>query len=378
MSKTRALATWDAFNAELKTHEHEIATLLPRHVPLARFLSSAVAAVKQNPDLLTATPRSLFQALTQSAQDGLLPDGREGVITVYKQKTKSGAWEPTAKWNPMVWGLRKRAKELDRIIIDAQVVHKGDHFIWYQGDEPKIEHHPATLGTPKGDMIGAYAIFKDGDGHILHREVMDAEQIEAVRSQSKQPDGLLWTKFKEEGWKKSAVRRGIKSVPCSESLETILHRDDDLFDMTNGKLDKPALTVVQPPQTGEHKPLPPVAGEDSVQKMEGSSASAAQPEGHQPPEPSAWPDMPSFMRRGAEEEPTVFIDVGPMGSDEAKQYLADLQQLYTLAPSTKALDAIREGAEERDFHRLIGPDKVRAETMFRAAKSRLAGEDVPS
>lgn len=226
---SKALATWEAFRDELMSREDEIASMLPRHITKEKFMSSAIAAVKQTPALLTATPRSLFSAITNSAQDGLLPDGREGVVTIYKEKQKNNTWLEVAQWNPMVFGLRKRAREIDGIIVNAQVVHKNDLFEWDEGDDPHIEHKPARLGTPRGEMIGAYAIFRSNVGGILHREVMDAEQINAVKSQSKSPGGTLWSKFATEAWRKTVVRRGFKSVPCSEHLQTIVQRDDDMF-----------------------------------------------------------------------------------------------------------------------------------------------------
>ena len=222
-----ALVQWQTFEAELKQREQAIVSMLPQHIGKQRFINSAIAAVKQTPDLLTATARSLFAAITKSAQDGLLPDGREGVITLYKEK-QGDAWVKVAQWNPMTFGLRKRARELDGVIVNAQVVHEHDRFIRHEGDEPHIEHHPAPLGQPRGPMIGAYAIIRN-DSHILHREVMDAAQIEAVRAQSKAPDSLMWKKFTEEAWRKTVIRRAMKSVPCSEKLETIVRRHEDLF-----------------------------------------------------------------------------------------------------------------------------------------------------
>lgn len=237
-----ALKPWQQFEVDLKERENAIVSMLPGHVSRARFINSAIAAVKQMPDLLNCTMRSLMAAITKSAQDGLLPDGREGVIQPYNEKKKDGSYEKVAQWNPMAYGLRKRARELDNIIIDAQVVHEGDHFVWHQGDDPRIEHRPATLGQKRGAMIGAYAIFKREDGTILHREIMDAEQIGAVRAQVRSPEkSLMWTKFIGEAWRKTVVRRGIKSVPCSEKLETIVHRDDDAFEMGE------TITLAVPP-----------------------------------------------------------------------------------------------------------------------------------
>lgn len=248
-TKGKKLAAWEDFEGELRQREREIASMLPSHITRERFLNSAISAVKQNPDLLKATPRSLFAAVTKSAQDGILPDGREGVITLYGD---------TAQWNPMAYGLRKRARELDGIIIDAQVVCEGDKFIWHQGDDPRIEHIPATLGKPRGMKIGAYAIFKREDGNILHREVMDMTQIEAVRGQSKAANSLMWTKFSEEGYRKTVIRRGIKTVPVSEKLEQIVRGDDDQFDFTQ----EPSAVITPPRPTKpgsefERKPKEP-------------------------------------------------------------------------------------------------------------------------
>lgn len=238
-----SLSTWEGFEAELVAREQAIVSMLPKHISRERFINSAVAAVKQTPDLLSCTLRSLFAAVTKSAQDGILPDGREGVITVYNEKQKDGKYAKVAQWNPMTFGLRKRARDLDHLIVDAQVVHAADTFVWHQGDEPRIEHEPAKLGTPRGNMIGAYAIFKRESGEILHREVMDGGQIDKVRQQSKMPDGLMWVKFPEEAWRKTAVRRGFKTVPCSEPLQQIVERDNDMFAFEESQ----AAPVMPPP-----------------------------------------------------------------------------------------------------------------------------------
>lgn len=275
-AQSRALATWQEFEGALAQRESEIAALLPQHVSKGRFISSAIAAVKQNPDLLLASPRSLMSAVTKSAQDGLIPDGREGVITAYGGE---------AKWNPMAYGLRKRARELDGILIDAQVVHENDDFVWHQGDSPRIEHIPAQLGTLRGKLIGVYAIFKREDGTVLHREVMDEFQIEAVKGQSKAPRSLMWMSFTDEAWRKTVVRRGIKSVPVSEKLEEIVRRDDDQFDFSHGTgpvIDGDTLIPPRPQQSdferkadapkpkpddkgkdqsGDGRPEPPIEGE---------------------------------------------------------------------------------------------------------------------
>lgn len=267
-TKTPRLAAWEGFQAEINSRADEIGSQLPSNLPRDRFINAAIAAVKQTPGILAATPRSLFASLVKAAQDGLLPDGREGVITTYNQKvSKRGEpdrYETVAQWNPMIYGLRKRARELDGIIIDAQVVYANDEFEWEQGDEPHIAHRPTKLGTPRGDGIGAYVIFRHPEQGILHREVMDKQQIEDTRAQSRAKDSLMWTKFWTEGWRKTVARRGVKSVPVSPQLERLIRRDDEVIDLApSAPAPHPRIATTDypniPDEPGDEKPQ----GQDS-------------------------------------------------------------------------------------------------------------------
>jgi len=253
----QALSPLEHFEIQLHEMDGAIEDLLPKHISKARFMTSAITAATQNPDLLKCKALSLFGAIKKSAQDGLLPDGREGVITPFKGE---------ASWNPMTYGLRKRARELDGIIIDAQVVHENDQFLLHQGDDPRIEHTPAPLGQARGTMVGAYAIFRQGD-EILHREVMDKKGIEDVHGQANAKNSLMWSKFTGEAWRKTVVRRGIKTVPCSERLETVIRRDDEFFDFDDGPVDVTPISPPDPPDE-EDEAARPVIIEDAEEVVE--------------------------------------------------------------------------------------------------------------
>lgn len=244
----KAVVAFKKFSDELSARQDEISTILPPHIPAERFMQTAIIAAKSNPDLLVkATRRSLHQAITEAAEDGLMPDGREGAVTIYGDE---------AQWNPMLYGLRKRAMELAGMVIDAQVVHKNDHFIWHQGDDPKLEHVPAPLGTDRGEMVGAYAVFKKG-GVILHREVMDKTQIETTRNQSRGwQKSLMWQKFTSEAWRKTVIRRGIKTVPSVPALERIVERDDREFTFTQGPNATSFVPESDVPSMSQREPQP--------------------------------------------------------------------------------------------------------------------------
>lgn len=263
--KNGPLALYENFEQELDARADSIASMLPSTVTPARFRNTVIAAVRQDPMILNATPRSLMSAILRAAQDGLVPDGREGHIAVYNvnvaKKNEAAKWERHAQWNPMAFGLRKRLRELDNIIANAEVVHEKDHFVWHQGDDPRIEHEPAKLGTSRGSMIGAYCIYKREDGAILHREVMDREQVEATREQSKAKDSLMWTKFVSEGYRKSVLRRGIKTVPVSDAMREIVQRDDEAtFAFTERReqlVPPPAPKIIPPSSPKMGKPATP-------------------------------------------------------------------------------------------------------------------------
>lgn len=250
---TTAAPTWEEFATEMSGEGREWTALLPPTVSPEKFRACAITAVKQNPDLLKCTKRSLFNAISRAAQDGMMPDGREGFINSYNSKIgKDGqnrdVYGLIAQWQPMAFGFRKRARELDDIIIDAQAVYQNDHFVQHQGDHPTIEHDPVPLGTERGAKVGAYAIYRKGN-EILHREVMDYGQIEKARSKSKAPDSLMWKDFSEEGYKKTVLRRGMKTVPVSDDMASIIKRDDE----ENFHLDsEPSQdSVVVPPRPKE-------------------------------------------------------------------------------------------------------------------------------
>ena len=198
-----------------------------------RFCLTAVTAIKQNPDLGDANPQSVYAAVKRAAHDGLLPDGREGVITIYNRNmgTKQNPrYEKHAMWQPMIYGITKLFHK-NGMTVDTQVVYKNDLFEQEFGDDPKIRHIPTKLGEDRGPMVGAYAIIKAPNGQVF-REVMDAEQIEAIREQSKSPNSLGWSKFTSEMWRKSPLRRLAKRVPLPERVRSAVESEDlDLADL---------------------------------------------------------------------------------------------------------------------------------------------------
>ena len=125
----------------------EFAKALPRQMPSERFVRTVNTAIQLNPDLAAADRRSLMAACMKAAQDGLLPDGREGALVIYNTKTKvqeNGReverWVKNVQWSPMVAGLMKKARNSGEIAgISASVVFRHDHFKLVKGDDERFD-----------------------------------------------------------------------------------------------------------------------------------------------------------------------------------------------------------------------------------------------
>jgi len=225
---------------EMQGMEAQFKAALPAHIPAERFMRVLMTAIQNNPKLVNVDRRSLWNAAMRAAQDGLLPDGREGAIVDYK--TKGGG--SVAQWMPMVQGLRKKVRNSGEIATwDANVVREKDHFEFRLGDDPLIVHMPSLDADP-GKVIAAYSIatLKSGE---KSREVMSVAEIERVRERSrvKSTDGPWFTDYAEM-CRKTVVRRHSKSLPMSTDLDDLIRRDDELYDLKGAadrSEEKPAL-----------------------------------------------------------------------------------------------------------------------------------------
>lgn len=206
---------------QLNKMEGEFSHALPAHIPVARFMRVVMTAVQNNPDLLRTDRRSLFNAAMRAAQDGLLPDGRDGAIVPYKGD---------AQWMPMIGGIRKKVRNSGEIVSwDVQAVYENDDFDFQLGDDPMIYHKP-KLGD-RGKIIAVYSIatLKGGE---KSRDVMGIDEVEKIRAISRSKNGP-WANptFYPEMAKKTVARRHSKVLPMSTDLDDLLRRDDHLYDL---------------------------------------------------------------------------------------------------------------------------------------------------
>lgn len=219
------------FRGQFEKMSGEISAALPPHIPVERFMRVVLTAVNSNPALLNADRRTLFEAAMKAAQDGLLPDGRDGAFVIFR--TKDGnSWIEKVQWMPMVGGVLKKIRNSGELLsISAHVAYEHDEFTYALGDDERIEHKP-TLGD-RGKPRLVYAVAKTKDGGV-YREIMTVAEIERVRQVSRAKDKGPWVDWWSEMARKTVIRRLAKRLPMSTDLDDLIRRDDDLYDMKGG------------------------------------------------------------------------------------------------------------------------------------------------
>jgi len=228
----------EEIRGSLAKMEGQFKMALPKQINPDKFIRVAMTAIQQNPELAMADRRSLYASCVKCAQDGLLPDGREAALVIFKD---------AVSYMPMVGGILKKVRNSGELAtITSQMVMKHDRFrFWIDGDGEHIDHEPLMFGE-RGEPIGVYALAKTKDGAI-YVEVLDKAQVLAVKGVSKAKGGPWSGAFEHEMWRKTAIRRLSKRLPMSTDLETVIRRDDDFYEFNNRE-EKPEVASPTKPR----------------------------------------------------------------------------------------------------------------------------------
>lgn len=229
------------FQTTVEERRADFSNALPAHIPVARFERVVLSAIQNNLQLLDAPKRELFNACVKAAQDGLLPDGREGALVC--RPSRNGV---TVTWQPMISGIRKKVRNSGEIATwDVHAVYENDAFEFELGDDPFIRHKPAL--RDRGELVAVYSIatLKSGE---KSRDVMSVDDVNRIRDRSDAWKAYKAGKIKSTPWatdyaemaKKTLARRHSKVLPMSTDLDDLLRRDDALYDFEGASNAAPA------------------------------------------------------------------------------------------------------------------------------------------
>lgn len=227
----------------------EFTSALPSHIKPEQFQRVAMTAIQNNPELLNADRQSLFGSVMKAAQDGLLPDGREGALIIFKTKDRqTQQWLKKVQWMPMIGGVLKKIRQSGELAsITSQIVYGADQFdYWIDDDGEHLQHRP-SFGDERGPVRLVYALAKTKDNSV-YIEVMTVADVEKVRGASKSKDRGPWVDWWEQMAKKSAMHRLAKRLPISADLMEVVNRDEALYDFAPKERDITPEKPVTPSQ----------------------------------------------------------------------------------------------------------------------------------
>lgn len=219
-----------AFKAYMDERMASLIQALPPHITPNVFTSVVLTALQRKPELLKCTRQSLWNACILAAQDGLLPDGREGAIAPYGENKDGKRVAEIATWMPMVEGYRKKARNSGEIAKwEVNLVRARDLFKVTLGDRAEIIHEPYFGPEENTTIVGAYSIATLRDGSVM-RDVMTIREIQTIRAKSKAKNGP-WSDatFFPEMCRKTMARRHYKQLPHSSEMDRMVERDDEAF-----------------------------------------------------------------------------------------------------------------------------------------------------
>lgn len=220
----------------LDTFRGDLAPLLAENgQSFDRLKSVFMIAVQQNPDILKCTPESLRREVSKCAADGLVPDSKEAVLLPYWDKD---AKAHLANYQPMVYGIIKRMKELGSVFnIVCEIVCANDTFAFNAADPDSLSHSWDVFSSePRGATRAAYVIFRDDQKRVMHREIMTRAELDDVRKASKAPNSPAWSKFEGEMFQKVVLRRGSKYISVNnDKIRALIERQDDMFDFREAR-----------------------------------------------------------------------------------------------------------------------------------------------
>lgn len=195
----------------------QFANALPKHLTPDRFVRVALTALTKTPKLMQCTTESLMSCLLDCSQLGLEPDGRKAYLIPYGNVcTLIIGYQ----------GLVDRARRSGEIAdIHADIVCQNDHFVYSFGTDSRLEHRPSL--SDRGEVIAAYSYVRLKDGSSSY-EVMNKQEVDAIRKRSKASGSGPWVTDWAEMAKKTVFRRHSKWLPVSAEVLDTIEKDYDL------------------------------------------------------------------------------------------------------------------------------------------------------
>lgn len=224
----------EAYQDFLWSQEEKLTKALPSHLSAKRFISSACSYLESHSKVMDCDKGSITDSITKAAQMGLVIDGVESALVPRKMKCTLMV---------MFQGLLKMVRNSGELKdIQSAVVYDKDEFDYYTDETGEhLKHRRAWGDRGARKLVFAIARTKDGGTYV---EVMDAQQVEAVKKQGYNNADSPWNgPFQDEMWRKSVIRRMAKRLPSSTDMESFAQ------DLDSDDTEQKPKQEAEPPKT---------------------------------------------------------------------------------------------------------------------------------
>ena len=189
----------------------------------------------KTPNLALCTKNSLYEAIYNACEVGLVPDGKHAAIVALNIKG-----DLTANFWPMVDGrLLLVRRNLPSVSIQAHNVHESDQYEDLRGSAPNFFHKVMSGDNrTEATLVASYATAHFMDNSIPEIVIMYMEELRPFKKSNKGP----WSTHPLEMYKVRALNRLIKRLPISAGLSaTLASFDDETFN--EGAIDSTATEI---------------------------------------------------------------------------------------------------------------------------------------
>lgn len=246
----------------IKAYKGELVATLPSHLQEkgVGWMSSALAAIRRNPDLLEAavqSPDTLINALSEAAQKGLQPGTEEYYLTPRKNKGRAEILGITGYQGEIE--LMYRAGAVSSVIVET--VHEHDRFEYVPGRHEKPIHEIDWFND-RGELKLSYAYALMKDGAVSKVVIVNQQRIARAKAASQGATSKYspWVNDTAAMWMKTAAHDLAKWVPTSaEYVREQLRAVRDVEAEQSAPVASPAPAPVPAQQD------PPVVNDEVVQ-----------------------------------------------------------------------------------------------------------------
>lgn len=205
---TSAAPPADNIKAVLERYRPNLEAALPRHMPVAQFISTVHGAVSKNPDIAKCDPLSVLQAVGRAARMGLSIDTvGHGFLVPYNDRRNNRV---ICEFIPGWQGIVDLINRSGRGVVDSGAVFDGDVFDYDLGTNRFVRHR--NEGAETADkLLYVYALgWIRGEGGWTPPPIIQVWKAERV--------GMHLSTYNKVGDKHYALQNGNNWIQYARKL----------------------------------------------------------------------------------------------------------------------------------------------------------------